>query len=101
LDYILFPEQELETFKTEAKAYLDEVYKRLQRSKGELKIEIRSGEVAKEILNYAKKKKASLIAIASHGHSGMTKWVFGSTAQKVIQDSPIPVLVVKPAPRTD
>jgi nucleotide-binding universal stress UspA family protein len=97
LDYILFPEQELETFKAEAKAYLGEVYKRLQRSKGELKAEIRSGEVAKEILNYAKRKKASLIAISSHGHSGVTKWVFGSTAQEIIQDSPIPVLVVKSA----
>jgi nucleotide-binding universal stress UspA family protein len=98
LDYILYPEPELETFKAEAKTYLDKVYKRLQRSKGELKVEIRSGEVAKEILNFAKKKKASLIAISSHGHSGMTKWVFGSTAQKIISDSPIPVLVVKAVP---
>jgi len=100
LDYILFPEQELETFKTEARGYLDKVYKRMQRGKGELKVEIKSGEVVKEILNYAKRKKASLIAISSHGHSGMTKWVFGSTAQEIIQDSPIPVLVVKSAPGT-
>jgi nucleotide-binding universal stress UspA family protein len=98
LDYILYPEPEIETFKAEAKTYLDKVYKRLQRGKGELKVEIRSGEVAKEILNYAKKKRASLIAISTHGHSGMTKWVFGSTAQKVMQDSPIPVLVVKAVP---
>lgn len=98
IDHILYPEPELETFKAEAKEYLDRVYKRMQRGKGELKVEIRSGEVAKEILNYARKKKASLIAISSHGHSGMTKWVFGSTAQKIIEDSPIPVLVVKAAP---
>jgi nucleotide-binding universal stress UspA family protein len=101
LDYILYPEPEIETFKKEAKEYLDKVYKRMQRgkkTKGELKVAIRTGEVAKEILNYAKKNRSSLIAIASHGHSGMTKWVFGSTAQKVIQDSPIPVLVVKSAP---
>ncbi len=98
LDYILYPEPEMETFRAEAKTYLDKVYKRLQRGKGELKVEIRSGEVAKEILNYAKKKRASLIAISTHGHSGMTKWVFGSTAQKVMQDSPIPVLVVKAVP---
>lgn len=101
LDYILYPESEIESFKTEAKEYLDKVYKRLQRgkkTKGELTIAIRTGEVTKEILNYAKKKRVSLIAIASHGHSGMTKWVFGSTAQKVIEDSPIPVLVVKSAP---
>ncbi len=98
LDYILYPEQEIETFKAKAREYLDKVYKRLQRGKGELKVEIRTGEVAKEILNYAKKKGVSLIAIASHGHSGMTKWVFGSIAQKIIEDSPIPVLVVKSTP---
>ena len=100
LDYILYPEPEIETFKKEAKEYLDKVYKRLQRGKGELTIAISSGEVTKEILDYAKKKRVSLIAISSHGHSGMTKWVFGSTAQKIIQDSPIPVLVVKAAPGT-
>jgi nucleotide-binding universal stress UspA family protein len=101
LDYILYPESEIETFKTEAKEYLDKVYKRMQRgkkAKGELTTAIRTGEVAKEVLDYAQKKRVSLIAIASHGHSGMTKWVFGSTAQKVIEDSPIPVLVVKSAP---
>jgi len=98
IDHILYPETEIETFKKEAKEYLDKVYKRLQPGKGELKAEIRSGKVVKEILNYAKKKKVGLIAIASHGHSGKTKWVFGSTAQKVIEDSPIPVLVVKSAP---
>jgi len=100
LDYILFPEQELETFKAEARGYLDKVYKRMQRGKGELKVEIKSGEVVKEILDFARKKKVSLIAISSHGHSGMTKWVFGSIAQKVMQDSPIPVLVVKATPGT-
>jgi nucleotide-binding universal stress UspA family protein len=101
LDYILYPESEIETFKTEAKEYLDKVYKRMQRgkkAKGELSVAIRTGEVAKEILDYAKKKRVNLIALSSHGHSGMTKWVFGSTTQKVIEDSPIPVLVVKAVP---
>jgi nucleotide-binding universal stress UspA family protein len=101
LDYIHYPESEIETFKVEAKEYLDKVYERLKRgkkAKGELTIAIRTGEVAKEILNYAKKKRVNLIAISSHGHSGMTKWVFGSTAQKVIEESPVPVLVVKAPP---
>jgi nucleotide-binding universal stress UspA family protein len=98
LDYILFPEQEMEAYRAEAREYLDNVYKRLKRGKGELKVEIRLGEVTKEILDFARKERVSLIAISSHGHSGMTKWVFGSTAQKVMQDSPIPVLVVKAAP---
>jgi nucleotide-binding universal stress UspA family protein len=98
LDYILFPEQEMEAYKAEASEYLEKIYKRLKRGKGELKAEIRLGEVAKGILDFAREKRVSLIAISSHGHSGMTKWVFGSTAQKIMQDSPTPVLVVKAAP---
>jgi nucleotide-binding universal stress UspA family protein len=98
LDYILYPEPEIGTFKAEAKEYLDKVYKRLQGGKGELKIEIRLGDVSREILKLARKERASLIAISSHGHSGMTKWVFGSTAQKIMEDSSIPVLVVRAAP---
>jgi nucleotide-binding universal stress UspA family protein len=98
LDYILFPEQEIEAYRAEAREYLEKVYKRLKRGKGELKVEIRLGEVTKEILDFAREKRVNLIAISSHGHSGMTKWVFGSTAQKIMQDSPIPVLVVKATP---
>lgn len=98
LDHILYPEQQVEAFKTEAREYLDKVAKRLQKTKGEVKVEIRVGDVAQEILNFAKEKRASLIAISSHGHSGMTKWVFGSTAKKVIQTSNIPVLAVRAAP---
>jgi nucleotide-binding universal stress UspA family protein len=97
LDYILYPEPEIETFKAEAKEYLDKVYKRLQGDRGELRVEIRLGDVNQEILNLARKERASLIAISSHGHSGMTKWVFGSTAQKIIEDSPLPVLVIRAA----
>jgi nucleotide-binding universal stress UspA family protein len=98
LDYILFPEQEIEAYRAEAREYLEKVYKRLKRGKGELKVEIRLGEVTKEILDFAREKRVNLIAISSHGHSGMTKWVFGSAAQKIMQDSPIPVLVVKATP---
>lgn len=95
LDYILYPEQHLALIKAEAKEYLDKVYQRLKGEKGEVKVELRVGDVASEIINSAKGNSASLIAISSHGHSGMTKWVFGSIAQKVVQASEIPVLMVR------
>lgn len=98
LDHILYPEQQVEAFKAEAREYLDKVAKRLQKSKGEVKVEIRVGDIAREIMKFAEENDVSLIAISSHGHSGMTKWVFGSTAQKVIQTSNIPVLAVRAAP---
>jgi nucleotide-binding universal stress UspA family protein len=98
LDYILYPEAELELVKAEAKEYIDRVYRRLKDKKGTLRVELRvSDDIAGEIVKFADKTKASLIAISAHGHSGIEKWVFGSVASKIVQASKIPVLVVRAA----
>jgi nucleotide-binding universal stress UspA family protein len=99
LDFILYPEQQREIFKKEAREYLDGVYRRLKRRKGTVRVELRvgdkAGDIAREIINYAEKKRVNLIAISSHGHSGIERWVFGSIANRVLQASSMPVLVVK------
>lgn len=99
LDFILYPEQQREIFRKEAREYLDGVYRRLKRRKGTVRVELRvgdkAGDIAREIINYAEKKRVNLIAISSHGHSGIERWVFGSIANRVLQASSVPVLVVK------
>lgn len=95
LDYIRYPERQMDAVRVEAKEYLDKIYQRLKKGKGEVKIDIKAGDVAREITRAAGRKRAKLLAIASHGHTGMTKWVFGSIAQKVVQASKVPVLLVK------
>ncbi len=101
LDFILFPEQQLEIFKKEAREYLNKVYRRLKRQKGKVKVELKvsdkASDIAREIINYAEENDISLIAISSHGHSGIERWVFGSTANKVVQASNTPLLVVRAA----
>jgi nucleotide-binding universal stress UspA family protein len=97
LDYINYPPEQMEIFKKEAQDYLDGVYRRLKRRKGSVKVTINvgAGDVGQEILKFAEAKRVNLIAISSHGHSGIEKWVFGSIANKVVQASQVPVLVVK------
>jgi nucleotide-binding universal stress UspA family protein len=97
LDYIHYPREQLEIFEKEAEEYLDGVYRRLKRRKGSVKVTIRVGadDVGQEILKFAEEKGVNLIAISSHGHSGIEKWVFGSIANKVVQASKAPVLLVK------
>jgi len=98
LDYILYPEAELELVKAEAREYLERVYRRLKGRKGALRVELKVGDdIAGEIIRFADKARASLIAISAHGHSGIEKWVFGSVANKIVQASKIPVLVVRAA----
>jgi nucleotide-binding universal stress UspA family protein len=97
LDYISYPPEQMEIFKKEAQEYLDGVYRRLKRRKGSVKVTINvgAGDVGQEILKFAEDKRVNLIAISSHGHSGIEKWVFGSIANKVVLNSEAPVLVVK------
>ncbi len=97
LDYVLYPEQDLEQVKAEAREHLDRVYQQLKGKKGKVRIELKAGDIAREIISFAKKTRASLIAISSHGHSGIAKWVFGSIAHKIVQASKTPVLVVRAA----
>jgi nucleotide-binding universal stress UspA family protein len=50
---------------------------------------------AEEILNYAEKENISLIVMATHGRSGIKRWVLGSTADKVARASKCPVLLIR------
>ena len=97
LDYIHYPQEQLEMFKKEAEEYLGGVYRRLKRRKGTVKVTIKVGadDVGQEIIKFAEEERVNLIAISSHGHSGIKKWVFGSIANKVVQGSKAPVLLVK------
>ena len=49
---------------------------------------------AEAILDFAQRENVSMIVMASHGQSGVRRWALGSTSEKVLRSSPVPVLVV-------
>ena len=55
------------------------------------------GHVIDEIVKYADKNKVDLIVIATHGHSGVGSWVFGSDAERILRSAHVPVLMVRVA----
>ena len=55
-----------------------------------------SGDPALKILDVADEEKADLIAMATHGWTGMTRWMLGSVTEKVLRHSTLPMLVVRP-----
>jgi nucleotide-binding universal stress UspA family protein len=56
---------------------------------------IRSGEVVGEILAAIRTFEADLIVIPTHGRRGLKKVVLGSVAERVIRESPVPVLTLR------
>jgi nucleotide-binding universal stress UspA family protein len=54
------------------------------------------GRAADEILSYAEKTNVDLIVMSTHGRSGLSRFFYGSVAEKVVRHSRIPVLLVAP-----
>lgn len=78
----------------EDEEYLAGVNSRVAEAGIEVHTELRRGKVAEEILHYADKSDADLIVMSSHGRSGGGRWVYGSTADRVLRHAPVPVLLV-------
>lgn len=56
---------------------------------------LREGRAYKEICAAARRLKTDLIVIATHGYAGYKRAFLGSTAERVVQHSSCPVLVVR------
>ena len=53
------------------------------------------GDAASELVELAEGPPQSLIAMSTHGRSGLGRWVLGSVAEKVVQHSRAPVLLIR------
>jgi nucleotide-binding universal stress UspA family protein len=87
-----------EEIEDESEKYLRDVAARLQAEGFKTSIAVTGGPVADAILEYADAVGADLIAMSTHGRSGVARWLIGSVADRVVRGSPVPVLLVRPAP---
>ena len=81
---------------SQAVTYLEKLVKRLQKQGLEVDYATSFGSPGEAIVHYAAKHQVSLIALCTHGHSGLGRMVFGSVAEHVIRHSTLPILVRKP-----
>lgn len=56
---------------------------------------LRRGSPYLEIMAAAKDEGADLIVMGTHGHSGIAHLLLGSTAERVVRKSPVPVLTIR------
>ena len=60
---------------------------------GDVRLEVTAGKPAPEILRVAREHGADLIVMGAHGSTGFRKLFFGSTTERVLRETPVPVLV--------
>src|SRR5690606_4787778 len=59
-------------------------------------VRVVTGDPVEEIVAEAERLQPELVAMATHGRSGLTRFVRGSVAEQVIRACPAPVLVANP-----
>ncbi|MGD8343594.1 MAG: universal stress protein [Desulfobacterales bacterium] len=81
--------------KQAAEAYLKRMVASTRLEGAVLSYEVLEGKVADALAHWAEKNEVDLIVIASHGRSGVSRWVMGSVAERVLRSACVPVLMVR------
>lgn len=86
----------LERAKQDARDHLDGVRDALVSQGALASSEVLVGDPAEQIVACARRIEAELVVMASHGRSGLSRFLRGSVAEAVIRACPVPVLVANP-----
>jgi nucleotide-binding universal stress UspA family protein len=95
-DYLPNYEKLKDNVKKDVESYLGKEIETLK-SQGIEKVSffVTEGSGPDEIINYARKRPDTLIAMCTHGRSGVKRWVLGSVTEKVVRHSGDPALVMR------
>lgn len=80
---------------SEAAAHLASWKGKLESEGARVRTHMAAGRPADAILQAARELDASIIAMSTHGRSGLERWMMGSVTEDVLRRSDIPVLVAR------
>ncbi len=92
---VSYTEEELKLIRERVMNYLSKTGESLKKRGVIINVMVGSGNATEEILKAAGEIKADLIAMSTHGRSGLRRLAFGSITDKIIRGSSIPVLLVR------
>ena len=79
----------------DAEDYLKELKSRLNYNWVKVESHVIEGKVAEALADFATKNAVDLILIASHGRSGISRWVMGSVADRLLRSACVPILMIR------
>jgi nucleotide-binding universal stress UspA family protein len=95
-DYGLTAYQKITSMEeNEAKSYLMAAQTELRKHNLSVDTKILEGPVADSIIDLVIQEQIDLVVMSTHGRSGLSRWVYGSVATKVLQHAPCPVFLVR------
>jgi len=90
-----YTEADVHLMKGNAEAYLENVKARLEAKGLRPSLKVLVGNTAEEVITAAERAHADLVAMSTHGRSGVSRWAFGSVTDKVLREGTTPILLVR------
>jgi len=93
-----YTDVELSQLKEQAESYLEGIGKELEQDGITVHCDavVRSVSTADQILDFATSKNVNLIAMSTHGRTGISRLFLGTTTDRVLHSVKIPILLIKP-----
>lgn len=92
--YALYVE-EIPRYTRETKGYLTGIAEQLSKDQIQSKICVEQGPTVQTILAVAAREQVELIALASHGRSGLARVFYGSVAAGILHQTEWPLLLIR------
>jgi nucleotide-binding universal stress UspA family protein len=92
---VSYTDEELKIIRDRVSDYLNRAGEPLRKKGLNVSAVVAMGNAADEIIRAADENKVDLIAMSTHGRSGLRRLAFGSITDKVLRNSPVPVLTVR------
>ncbi len=93
--HLPYSDQEMEPFRADAASYLEKVGESLKGEGITLSSKVGIGDIAEWIIEFADEIDADLVAMTTHGRSGISRWRLGSIAHKVMHAGNTPLMLVR------
>lgn len=96
---VSFSDKDINRINSETKAsaenYLNQLASHTKYDGVNIQTKVLSGNAAEKIAEYASENGVDLITISTHGRSGISRWAWGSVADRVMRSACIPVMMVR------
>lgn len=90
-----------ESYRVEATDYLNTIKRSMAGLSAQISCTVREGRPAHLIVEEAEKNPGTLVAMSTHGRSGISRWLLGSITDKVLHATKAPLLVVRASEAED
>jgi len=94
----IYVDEQLAAKKQRALRYLNAIRKQHGAEAQAISTAVETGPPAATILDYAARESVDVIVMATHGRSGVQRWLLGSVAEKVLHAARQTVLLVRASP---